>query len=73
MDSIKMLLLSDRALRKGVKHIDHVIREGNKRKHLQQFAIETNAYIMVRGKPTRSVGKIVFKTDEFESFLQKLE
>jgi hypothetical protein len=45
--------------------------EGNIRKRLRQFAVETHAEVM--GQPTRSPGRNVFKADEFGGFVQELE
>jgi RNase H-fold protein (predicted Holliday junction resolvase) len=49
------------------------VREGNIRKQLHEFAIETQADVMVMGRPTRSPGYNVFKTGEFDDFTAKLE
>jgi nucleotide-binding universal stress UspA family protein len=66
-----MLILCDRARRRGVAQVDYVVQEGNIRKRLRQFAVETQAEVM--GQPTRSPGRNVFKADEFGSFVQELE
>jgi len=73
MSEFMMLVLKDRAERRGVKQVDVVIREGNVRKQLRQAAIETHARVMVMGRPTRSPGSNVFKSGEFEEFVKELE
>ncbi len=73
MGTFAMLILCDRAKRRGVERVDYIIREGNIRKQLRNFAIETHAEVMVMGKPTRSPGKNVFKIEDFESFVTEME
>jgi nucleotide-binding universal stress UspA family protein len=73
MGKFTMLILCDRAQRRGVDKVDYVVREGNIRKQLHEFAIETQADVMVMGRPTRSPGYNVFKTGEFDDFTAKLE
>ena len=73
MGEFAMLILCDRAQRRGVTQVDYIVREGNIRKQLRQFAIETRATVMVMGRPTRSPGSNVFKAAEFEDFVSGLE
>ena len=73
MGVFAMLILVDRAQRRGVENVDYLVREGNIRKNLHQFAIETSAEIMVMGRPTRSPGSNVFKADDFDEFVAQLE
>lgn len=73
MGTFAMLILCDRAQRRGVAHADYVVREGNIHKQLYQFALETHAEMMVMGRPTRSPGRNVFKADEFQEFVAELE
>jgi nucleotide-binding universal stress UspA family protein len=73
MGKFAMLILCDRAQRRGVAHVDCVVREGNIRKQLRQFAIETHAEVMVMGRPTRSPGRNVFKPAEIDAFVANLE
>jgi nucleotide-binding universal stress UspA family protein len=68
-----MLILCDRAQRRGVGQVDYVVREGNIRKNLIQFAVETHATAMVMGRPTRSPGRNVFKSEEFDDFTAEME
>jgi nucleotide-binding universal stress UspA family protein len=73
MGTFAMLILCDRARRRGVAQVDYVVQEGNIRKRLRQFAVETHAEVMVMGQPTRSPGRNVFKADEFGGFVEELE
>lgn len=73
MGTFTMLILCDRARRRGVAQVDYIVREGNIRKQLRQFAVETQAEVMVMGRPTRGPGRNVFRVDEFEAFVAQLE
>ncbi|HSF80419.1 MAG TPA: universal stress protein [Anaerolineales bacterium] len=72
MGEFAMLILCDRAQRRGVENVDYIVREGNIRKQLKQIAIETRAEIMVIGRPTRSPGRNVFRSDDIEDFSAEL-
>ncbi|MCA9922744.1 MAG: universal stress protein [Anaerolineales bacterium] len=72
MGKFTMLILVDRAQRRGVAEVNYVVREGNIRKQLLQAAIETKAEVMVVGRPTRSPTQNVFKFDEMEDFTAEL-
>jgi nucleotide-binding universal stress UspA family protein len=73
MGTFTMLILCDRARRLGVKEVDYIVREGNIRKQLELFVIETHAPVMVMGKPTRSPGDNAFKLNEMDEFVSELE
>ncbi len=68
-----MLILCDRAKRRGVKSVEGIVREGNVRRQLHEFALETHADILVMGRPTRSPGSNTFKPAEFDDFVAQLE
>ena len=72
MGKFAMLILRDRAQRRGVENVDYIIREGNIRKQLMQIAIETKAEVMIVGRPTRSPTSNIFKTGEMEAFADEL-
>ena len=72
MGKFTMLILVDRAQRRGVENVDFIIREGNIRKQLMQIASETKAEIMIVGRPTRSPTTNVFKKGEIEAFADEL-
>jgi nucleotide-binding universal stress UspA family protein len=73
MGQFAMLILCDRAQRRGVQKVDSIVREGNVRKQLREFALETHADFMVMGRPTRSPGSNTFKPAEFDAFVAQLE
>jgi nucleotide-binding universal stress UspA family protein len=73
MGKFAMLILCDRAQRRGVSQVDYVLREGNIRKNIMRFVAETHATVMVMGQPTRSPGRNTFKQEEFETFIARLE
>ncbi len=73
MGKFTMLILVDRAKRRGVADVRYVVWEGNIRKQLQRAALETKAEVMVMGRPTRSPTQNVFKHDEMERFTAELE
>jgi nucleotide-binding universal stress UspA family protein len=73
MGTFTMLILSDRASRRGVERVDYVLPEGNILEGLIRYANETKAEMMVIGRPTRSPGRNVFKIAEFDQFVDTLE
>jgi nucleotide-binding universal stress UspA family protein len=73
MGTFTMLILSDRAQRRGVEQVDYVLVEGNIRDGLIRYAYETKAEMMVVGRPIRSPSRNVFKTAEFDDFVSELE
>ena len=73
MSEFTMLILCDRAQRRGVRQVEYLIREGNVQKQLLQFAAETRADVFVVGWPVRGPGRPAFTPKEFESFALELE
>lgn len=73
MGTFTMLILTDRANRRGVERVDYVLPEGNIREELIQYAIDTKAEMLVIGRPTRSPGRNVFKIAEFDNLVTELE
>jgi nucleotide-binding universal stress UspA family protein len=73
MAEFSMLILCDRAERRGVEQVGYLIREGNLRKQLLEFAAETRADMFVMGWPMRGPGRPIFTPAEFESFAVELE
>ena len=73
MGEFTMLILVDRALRRGVQTVDFVMPEGNIRNELIRYAIATKAEMMVIGRPTRSPGRNAFTNAEFDNFVTNLE
>ena len=73
MGTFAMMILRDRAQRRGVAQVDYEVREGNIRKQLLQFAIATQAEVLVIGRPTRSPGRNVFEAGGMDGFIAELE
>jgi len=73
MGEFTMLILCDRASRRGVNKVDYRVEEGAVRDLLSRMALETRANILVLGKPVRSPGSNVFTTSDFEIFINKLK
>jgi nucleotide-binding universal stress UspA family protein len=73
MATFSMLILVDRAHRRGVEQVDYVLPEGSIRDELIRYVNETHAEMMVMGRPTRSPGRNVFKFTEFDNFVTGLE
>jgi len=68
-----MLILCDRARRRGVSKVDYVIREGNIREQLRRLAEEASDATLVVGCPIRSPGSNIFKAEEMDAFIKELE
>jgi nucleotide-binding universal stress UspA family protein len=68
-----MLILCDRANRRGVTEVDYVVREGDVRAQLRLRAAEACGELLVMGHPTRSPGSNVFKAAELKAFVAELE
>jgi nucleotide-binding universal stress UspA family protein len=73
MSRFTMLILCDRARRRGLTQVDTIVREGNIRKQLHQFAVETHAEVMVMGRPIRSPGSNIFHAEELDAYIKELE
>ncbi len=72
MGKFAMLILADRARRRGVEQVRYMVREGNVRRQLRQAAVETKAELMVLGRPIRSPGSNIFRPQEMEAFARAL-
>ena len=73
MGEFAMLILCDRAERRGVTQVGSIIRKGNVRDELQQIVADTNAGVLVMGKPSGQSERDVFTLDEFAEFITHLE
>lgn len=72
MGRFTMLILVDRARRRGVKQVDYVVRQGSIRRQLHLVAEEAEASVLVMGRPTRSPTSNVFKGQELDAFASQL-
>jgi nucleotide-binding universal stress UspA family protein len=73
MGEFAMLILCDRAKRRGVAEVGYTIQEGNVPKRLRQLVQESGADVLVIGRPTPEPGKPVFTPEDFEDFVTKVE
>jgi nucleotide-binding universal stress UspA family protein len=73
MSQFVMLILCDRARRRGVEHVDYVVRHGNIRKQLLQVVAELQPDALVLGVPAPGPVRPAFKPAEFETFVAELE
>lgn len=73
MSEFTMLILKDRALRRGVADVDSIIREGDVRSQLLRLIREVQPDVLVLGWPLRGAGRPRFKPDEFKAFVAELE
>jgi nucleotide-binding universal stress UspA family protein len=73
MAKFALLILCDRAQRRGVAQVDCVVREGNIQKQLRQFLSESPVDVLVMGRPTRSPGSNTFKPPELDLFVDELK
>jgi nucleotide-binding universal stress UspA family protein len=73
MAEFSMMILVDRAQRRGVKVADFMIREGSVRKQLLEFAAETEADLWVMGAPFHDLVRTTLRSQELDSFVAELE
>ena len=73
MAEFTMLILKDRAERRGVQAVDYLIREGNVRKQICNFAVETHADLLIVGRPKPGPKRRIFKEGEIEEVVAELE
>jgi nucleotide-binding universal stress UspA family protein len=73
MARFAMLILCDRAERRGVSEVNYLVLEGNIRRQLRQFAIDTHADLMIMGAPSNGPGKNAFKQEDLIQFIQEME
>jgi len=73
MGNFAMMIVRDRAQRRGVQNVDYVVLEGKIQRQLLQFIIDTHAEILVMGHPVRSSGQNYFEEKELNAFIKELE
>lgn len=73
MSEFTMLILKDRATRRGVAQVDSIIREGNARTQLLRMVKEVQPDLLVLGWPLHGAGRPHFKPNEFRAFVEELE
>lgn len=73
LGEFSMLILCDRAGRRGVEKVDYLIRKGELHTQLQRAASELNADLLVIGRPGPEGGPSRFSPAEFDEFVKRLE
>ncbi len=73
LGEFSMLILCDRATRRGVEQVDYIVREGNIQRQLRQLLLELRPQILVIGRPSSPLGLQMFKSEEFERFVSEVE
>jgi nucleotide-binding universal stress UspA family protein len=73
LGEFSMLILCDRAERRGVKEVEYLIRKGNIPEQLRQLVKEVKVEVMVMGRPMPGMGRSVFTPAEFDAFVDNLE
>jgi nucleotide-binding universal stress UspA family protein len=73
MSQFVMLILCDRAQRRGVEQVDYIVREGNVRKQLRQLITEVQPDVLVMGSPAAGPVRPAFRPAEFDAFVAELE
>ena len=68
-----LLILCDRARRRGLTDVNYVISAGDIRAKLRLQAAQAEGDILVMGRPVRSPGSNVFKAAGFDAFVADLE
>ncbi len=73
MGNFAMLMLVDRAERRGVSQAAYLVREGNVQEQFHRTVLELRPDMLVIGKPTSTLGEAVFKDQSLEEFIQQLQ
>jgi nucleotide-binding universal stress UspA family protein len=73
MSQFAMLILVDRAERRGVEQVDFEIRKGNIPREIRKFALTSEAEVLVIGRPVSPARRAVFKAVKFDEFIAELE
>jgi nucleotide-binding universal stress UspA family protein len=73
LGEFSMLILCDRAQRRGVKKVGYLIRKGNIPAELRQLVHEVRAEVMVLGRPVHGTGYSAFTPAEFDTFVESIE
>ena len=73
MSEFTVLILKDRAERRGVAQVDSIIREGDVRTQLLDLIREVRPDVRVLGWPLRGAGRPRCKPDDFGAFVTELE
>jgi nucleotide-binding universal stress UspA family protein len=73
MGEFIMLILVDRATRRGVSKVNYIVCIGKFKKELLKVITHTQADLLVIGRPVGRRGSDLFKNDEFDDFMAELK
>ncbi len=73
MGEFMMVILRDRAERRGVREVRTVLLEGRAEEVLPRFLQESGADLLVLGAPGGSRRQSAFAPGDFETFVQRIE
>lgn len=73
LGEFSMLILCDRAGRRGVEKVDYLIRKGELHTQLKQVVSELNADLLVIGRPGPERSSSRFSPAQFDEFVNSLE
>lgn len=73
MGEFAMLILVDRAKRRGVEKVNHILRIGDISKQLNQVIGEIHPDALVIGKPPPRSKESVFKPEEFDALIDEIK
>jgi nucleotide-binding universal stress UspA family protein len=68
-----MLILCDRAERRGVEQVEWIIRKGDIREQIVDYVKEIHPDVLVLGLPLPDFSRSVFTPDEFDEFVRRIE
>ncbi len=73
MGQFAMMILCDRATRRGVSEVGYVVMQGNIRNQIDQFVRNSPADIIVMGKPKPKTARSIFRENEIRVYIHQLE
>ncbi len=73
MSEFALLILTDRAERRGVQVVDSFVLKGSVQQELHKLASTTTADVLVIGRPDPTTAKSAFQPAEFEAFIADLQ
>jgi nucleotide-binding universal stress UspA family protein len=73
MAEFAMMVVSNQAALRGVKGVDHVVRQGQVPKMLLALAGEERPDVLVMGRPGRTPGRNIFTEATLEAFAGEVE
>ena len=73
MGEFALLILEDRARRRGVMEVNSFVLKGSVREELRRLTETTDAQVLVIGRPDPTAQKSVFQPAEFETFIAEIQ